>query len=386
MDRIFPICAALAVLALAALGAHLAGSLSGDRELPFALLTGTALGIVLQRARFCFLCNIRDFVQHRDGRGVLAILVALAAGAIGYFVVFGSWMPVPVPERLPPDAHIGPVSAALALGAVVFGLGMVVAGSCISAHIYRLGEGSPPSPFALIGAFLGFGLGFQTWNSLFLADLAKGPVVWLPHHLGYPGALAVTLAAIGALAAWVLWRAAPVRENVSSTAAQAIFVDRWPPVTAGLIVGAIGTYAYLRFAPLGVTSQIGSGARSASGALGILPETLYGLDTFRGCATALGEFWLTANGHLVIGIVLGSLASALVAGQFKPAWPKPKQVANGLIGGVLMGWGAMTALGCTVGVLLSGIQAAALAGWVFLLFCTLGVVSGLAIKSRLARG
>nr|WP_245407886.1 hypothetical protein [Rhizobium sp. TH135] len=37
----------------------------------------------------------------------------------------------------------------------------------------------------------------------------------------------------------------------------------------------------------------------------------------------------------------------------------------------------MTGLGCTVGVLLSGIQAGAVSGWIFLIFSTAGAVSGL---------
>lgn len=57
-----------------------------------------------------------------------------------------------------------------------------------------------------------------------------------------------------------------------------------------------------------------------------------------------------------------------------------------LIGGALMGWGAMTALGCTIGVLLSGIHAEALAGWVFLFACTAGVWVGLIAMRRLGRG
>jgi hypothetical protein len=50
-----------------------------------------------------------------------------------------------------------------------------------------------------------------------------------------------------------------------------------------------------------------------------------------------------------------------------------------------MGWGAMTALGCTVGVLLSGIHAGALSGWIFLVFCAFGVWIGLKGPAFLAR-
>jgi hypothetical protein len=45
-----------------------------------------------------------------------------------------------------------------------------------------------------------------------------------------------------------------------------------------------------------------------------------------------------------------------------------------------MGWGSMTALGCTVGVLLSSTQAFAVSGWVFFLFAFLGVYLGIKAK------
>lgn len=76
-------------------------------------------------------------------------------------------------------------------------------------------------------------------------------------------------------------------------------------------------------------------------AQGALPETLHGLDTFAGCAT----------------------------------------VVAGVVGGVLLGWSAMTALGCTFGVLLSGTQAFALSGWVFLV--TFAAGAALAFRLRL---
>jgi hypothetical protein len=50
-----------------------------------------------------------------------------------------------------------------------------------------------------------------------------------------------------------------------------------------------------------------------------------------------------------------------------------------------MGWGAMTALGCTVGVLLSGIHAGAVSGWVFLAACFAGVHIGLWLRRLAAR-
>lgn len=380
---------AAVAIALAALAWRLDAASGPSRDLAFALLTGAAFGVVLQRARFCFLCNLRDLAEQRDPRGVLSILAALAAGLVGYTVIFGMWLPDASGGNLPPTAFIGPVSLALVLGAAAFGLGMVIAGSCISAHIYRLGEGHPTSPFALIGAFLGFILGFQTWNALFLSDIAKGPVLWIPQHLGYAGALVAALLVLAALALAALWygRAAPAAASAPTVkgALCAVFVNRWPAIVGGVLVGVIGTFAYLRFAPLGVTNQISTWARGSANAFGILPDTLYSLDTFRGCVAAVTDALLVPNGYLVLGIILGSFAAAFAAGKFQPSWPRPKQIAEGLFGGLLMGWGAMTALGCTIGVLLSGIHAGAVAGWVFLLVCGVAVWGGLSVRRRIEK-
>jgi len=363
---------------------------SNSRALAFSLGLGAVFGAVLQRSRFCFYCHTREFLEERDPRGVLAILLALTVGAVGYLVVFGAWLPVPAPERLPPTAHIGPVSWVLGLAAFVFGVGMAVSGSCISAHFYRLGEGSPTAPFALIGTAAGFGAGFLSWNWLYLTSISAAPVVWFPHQLGYGGAIALTLAVLVALALAVL-RASRVKLAPPAAAsldldhvARAMFVQRWPAYVGGLAVGVLSAVAYLRVAPLGVTAELGSLTRTAADQLALLPSTLHGLDGFRGCATVVKQALLSNNGLFVGGLVLASFASALVSGEFKPRKPRFDEIWRGLLGGLLMGWGAMVALGCTVGVLLSGIHAGALSGWVFLAFCFAGVAAGVWARRRFA--
>lgn len=376
MPRPIGIVLALAILAGLSLGVL---ALGGGR-IGTSLVLGALFGIVLQRSRFCFLCHTRDFLNGGDARGVAAILLALAVGTLGYHVLFGAWLPDPTSGRLPPDAHIGPVGPVLALAAFVFGVGMAVSGSCISGHLYRLGEGSPTAPFALLGTVAGFGLGFLTWNTLYVASIATAPVLWLPAHLGYTGWLVLQLAVLAAIATLVAWRAtvpvagaAPARpDSALRHASERIFRDRWPATVGGAAIGVLATVAYFQVQPLGVTAAIGSAARSLLAGLGALPQTLHGLDGFAGCRTALVS-GLTPNGAFVIGLVLASFAAALVAGQFTPARPTAAQVVRGLGGGVLLGWGAMTAIGCTVGTLLSGTIAGAASGWIFLFASFAGV-------------
>jgi hypothetical protein len=302
---------------------------------------------------------------------LLGIVAALAVGTIGMHAVFGAFLPVPAPGRLPPDAHIGPVSWVLAAGALVFGLGMAISRSCISAHLYRLGEGSLIAPFALVGAALGFALGFWSWNPLYLSAIQAAPVVWLPHHIGYGASLALQLVVLGALALVLARYPRPASETSGSW-----LTRRWPAYVGGMLIGFLGVIAYLRMGPLGVTAELGSLARTAADAAHALPLRLEGLDSFAGCATVVKEALLSKNGVFVLALILGSLAAAISAGDFKPRLPSGGEMARGLAGGILLGWGAMVALGCTVGTLLSGTMAGALSGWVFGLFCFLGVWLG----------
>jgi uncharacterized membrane protein YedE/YeeE len=380
--------AGLVVLGIAAgAWALLQGGPEG-RALTFALLSGAAFGVVLQRSRFCFYCNLRDLVEKRDAAGVLAILIALAVGAIGYVAIFGAWVPTPQPGRLPPTAHVGPVSLLLPIASFVFGIGMAVSGSCLSAHFYRLGEGSPVAPFAIIGAGIGFGVGFFTWNDLYFALASSAPSIWLPHHVGYAGSMAITLGGVALLALIALWWARPQPVDAPQPATlkgvmHNVFIRRWPASFAGVAVGLISTLYYFRVAPLGVTAELGSIVRTAAANFDLLPATLHGLDALRGCATVIKEALLSNNGLFVIGIIAAAFASALIANQFTPRWPRPRDMFRGLAGGVLLGWGAMTALGCTVGVLLSGIHAGAVSGWVFLAACALGAVVFMPLGRRL---
>ncbi|GKS77269.1 YeeE/YedE family protein [Acidovorax sp. SUPP950] len=346
----------------------------GGRALAFSLAVGAVLGVVLQRSRFCFYCHARDWFADGNPRGLLALVLALAVGTVGYTVVLGSWVPVPTAGQLPADMHIGPVSLALVAAGLAFGAGMVVSGSCISAHWYRLAEGSPVAPFALIGSAGGFILGFRTWNPLYSASVADAPVVWLPAHLGYGGALALQLGVLAAIAAW-LWRGFAREAPGAATAPPGVpglreawrrlWAGRWPYWAGGLAVGIIGAFVIVRMRPLGVTATLGSAARSLAQGQGWIPDRLDGLDSLAGCATALQATWLTPNAVLIGGLVAGAFIAALASGQFAPRWPNGRDAVRGLGGGVLLGWGAMTGLGCTVGTLLSGGMAGALSGWVF---------------------
>lgn len=126
--------------------------------------------------------------------------------------------------------------------------------------------------------------------------------------------------------------------------------------------GVLGLIVALAVGLIGTTLVFGTSLRDA----GTLHRRACKASTvFRGCIAVVRGALLSPNSAFVLGLVAASLAAALVAGQFKLQHPRIDHVLRGLTGGVLLGWGAMTGLGCTVGTLFSGITAGALSSWLF---------------------
>ena len=351
----------------------------GGTALSLSLWLGLAFGAVLQRSRFCFYCVSRDFIELKDAKGLLGIITALIVGTIGYHLIFGAFLPEPVAPRLPPNAHIAPVSWVLILGSLSFGFGMAIAGSCISAQLYRLGEGLLSAIFAFLGIIIGFVLAFLSWNYLYLSSIQQAPLIWFPHYFGYQGSIIVQILLLTILA---LVLVKLHKQQKEKKIIQQWWDVKWHTYVGGILVALIAIIAFLRVSPLGVTAEIGSIARTSAGYFNILPIRLEGLDTLRGCVTIIKETFWSNNGLFIFGVVLGSFALATFSGDFKIQIPKIKESTRSFVGGILMGFGSMLALGCTVGTLLSGIMAASLSGWIFLLFCGIGLYFGWLFRNK----
>ena len=387
-DTLRTIAAGAIISLLLATAYFLSGKEGAGANAALSLLIGSALGIAFERGRFCFFCIFRDVIEDRDTTPFLSIISAIAVGAIGYAIVFGQFLPDTSSGSLPPGAHIGPVSLALTVAGLAFGVGMALSGACISGHLYRIGQGSLRAYPALFGSLVGFGLGFKSWNLLYSKSISDAPTTWLPHKLGYAGALLLTLLVLSIIAIIAIkWGknstpiANPVPEKITAaTLRQSLFINRWRPLTTGAIFGVIGTFAYLRIEPLGVTRQISTTSRTYFEGKSWIPQNLDGLDLMAGCVAIVSDT-IVNNGWLILGIVLASFAAALTGNRFKFQQITLRNGLTALLGGVLLGWSSMIALGCTVGVLLSGTQSFALSGWVF--FATVFIGSWLGIKLKL---
>ncbi|GAB6089464.1 YeeE/YedE thiosulfate transporter family protein [Spirochaeta dissipatitropha] len=360
---------------------------SGDphlEDLALTALLGIGLGIVFQRTRFCILCMLRDAVTQQNFKPVLGLLLTIAVGSAGYLVVFGAWIPDPGARWLPPNAFIGPIGIHLVIGGLLFGLGMALSGSCISSHMYRSAEGNSSSWITLVSIIPGFILGYLSWDFWYLNSIQQGTVIWLPEHFGYSGAALLQFGGIAVLAVLLLkFHRNPVRtwlktEPESLTQRlHALLKERWPVNAGAVAIGGIAVAAYFRLRPLGVTSELSRYSRNIGQSAGFLQQTVYrGLDAIAGCIPQEAAEILSQNGVLITALTAGSLVSVLAAGKLNIKGTNLWGAFRAVTGGILLGYGAMISLGCSIGTFLSGTMAFSLSGWLFGAAMLAGVLAG----------
>src|SRR3954470_893917 len=158
---------------------------------------GLGVGVVLQRGRLCFAGAFRDLYLMRNGVMMRAIIVGLALLAPVFALIEARAVPEPSFGAVAAGAHVVPLGLNLAVGGLLFGVGMVVAGGCVSGTLYRIGEGYVASWASLLGILLGLSVAAHTWNAWYVWTIQSAPAGWLPTSLGYAGAVIATWLMLG---------------------------------------------------------------------------------------------------------------------------------------------------------------------------------------------
>jgi len=346
---------------------------------------GMAAGFTLQRTRLCFASAFRDLFLFGSGRMLKAILLGIAVATTGFAAIMRDLVPNPALGLFPSEAHILPVGLSTVIAGLLFGVGMVVAGGCVSGSLYRAAEGYVASWVALAGVVVGLGFISQTWNWWWTNLISAQPKLWLPSiaGLGYAGAIALTFAALLGLYLFVEWWEAraglvvPERPQAAPTADtfggrlraswNTVFRRGWPAAIGAGVIGLISVVMYTVHMPFGVTGELGRWANAGMTALGAAPPEALGLSDLGGCtgrAEGTGIF-----GHsfsVTVGLVAGALVAALFSSEFKIRFPRRGvRYAQSLAGGTLMGVGAGLGIGCTIGAFFSSISSLSVSGWLF---------------------
>ncbi len=347
---------------------------------------GLAAGFTLQRSRLCFASAFRDLFLFGSGRMMKAILLGITVATVGFAAIMRDAVPNPAVGVLPPEAHVLPVGISTVLGGLLFGIGMVIAGGCVSGSLFRAAEGYVGSWVALAGVVAGLGFISQTWNWWWTAVISAEPKLWLPAlpGLGYAGAIALTFAVLLALYLVIEWweareglfvpSAAPVAEEPTTfrerlaAAWHRVFTRGWPALVGASVIGLISIVMYTVHMPWGVTGELQRWANAGMTAFGAAPPQALGLSDIGGCAARAAE-GSGLFGHtfsVTLGVIPGALVAALFANEFKLRFPRRGvRYAQSLGGGLIMGVGAGLGIGCTIGAFFSSVSSLSVSGWLF---------------------
>ncbi|MDZ7812024.1 MAG: YeeE/YedE family protein [Ideonella sp.] len=322
------------------------------------LVLGLLLGAAAQATRFCTMGGLSDwFVYQGTPRLMMWVLAVAVAAAVSMGLVLGGVLDVsrtvPWGDRLLWLSYL--------LGGTVFGAGMVIASGCPQRNLVRLGSGSLKALVTLMVIAVSAQM---TLRGLF----AEGRARFLDTQalqLAGPQDLGYLLSALGGLSA-MQWRGV-VLALLLLVAASLLWRYRREMETGhwvgGLSVGLLVSAAWV-----------------LTGLVGYLPEHPDTLEpAWLGTATKRPEalsftapvahsidlltFWSDRNTTvsfgvlLSLGVVLGAAVSAKLRGEFRVEGFKDVADLRGhLLGGVMMGFGGVTAMGCSIGQGVSGLS------------------------------
>lgn len=372
----WPLVAASLLLAVGAW--YLADTVSGKQAALY--LVGAVMGATLYHAAFGFTSSWRVFIA--DGRGaglraqmlMLAIACALFFPALASGSLFGS----------PVTGLVAPVGVSVAVGAFLFGIGMQLGGGCASGTLYTAGGGNTRM-LVTLGAFV-VGSVIATAHLHWWAALPHIAPTSLVKELGAAPALALSLTLFAVIAAVTVL----VERKVHGRLLRKDGAKGWArllrgpwPLVAGAVLLAVLNYATLALAgrPWGVTSAFALWGAKASLALGV---DVSAWPFWQGAANKAALAAPVANditSVMDIGIMVGALAAAALAGKFAPVWKLPlKSLAAAVIGGLLLGYGSRLAFGCNIGAYFSGIASGSLHGWLWLVAAFAGNAAGTRLR------
>jgi uncharacterized membrane protein YedE/YeeE len=332
------------------------------------VMVGLGFGLVLEGLRFGFAGPWRSIVTDRDGRGMLAQLIAIALVAVVAFPMLAA-----NPAELAP-AH-APVGVAMILGAFVFGLAMQLVMGCGSGTLVNAGSGNLVGLIALAG-FIG-GSFAGTLHLDWWTGLGSLPVASMQSLAGPNAGLALTLAGLALVGGVTLARAAPGK--------------RMPParlwIAAALIAGLALANLVIAGQPWGIVYGLGLwGAKLAQAGGADLAQTAFW--AAEGNATRLSASILTDVTSLTnIGLLLG--AFAVMRWRASPGAPAQAltmaSYAGVLVAALVLGYSARLAFGCNVGAFFSGISTGSLHGWVWLVAAFGGSMLGIRLRPMILR-
>jgi uncharacterized protein len=348
-----------------------------------------AFGALVQRTGFCTMGAVSDAVAIGDFTRLRQWALAAAVAVFGFAALSAAGI-LSAPQTLYASTRWQWLSALV--GGAVFGFGMVLSSGCVSKTLVRVGAGSLKSLVVMIvagiAAFVTLRGVTAVWRvatvDRVFADFGVNAdaATLLARTAGMAPALASWLAAIvlgGALLAFALAsREARRPVNLLAGAGVGVLV-----LAMWWITGHLGHLA--EHPETLEEAWLATNSRRAEG-LSFVSPTAFLLDWLLFFSDASKR--LTVGIVSVFGVIVGSALVALARRRFRwEGFADTPDLAHHLAGGVLMGVGGVTALGCSIGQGVTGLSTLSLTSLTAAAAIIVGAVAGVRYQGwRLERG
>lgn len=159
---------------------------------------------------------------------------------------------------------------------------------------------------------------------------------------------------------------------------RSVFRDHWHPVTAVVILGVLSAlYFGMLQTVWAVTGEFTRWGGHILQWLGYDPGEM----SYFNIIKLKGLPWERVDGWVVFGMFGGALIAALLAGNFKFRVPvQRRRLVQGLLGGIIAGFGTRLAMGCNLAAMFTGIPQFTLHAWLFTLATIAGTYFGLKVS------
>jgi uncharacterized membrane protein YedE/YeeE len=333
-----------------------------------AVPVGFLFGFFLQKGDLCGASAFSEVLLMKDKSKVFGLWIAIIVGMAGIAVLDLFDL-----VKLNPKPMIW---LNYIIGGIIFGVGIVLAGGCVSGCLYKAGTGNINSMAGIIGIPIGIALvEFGPLHSLFLSAKKSvitnvdGSVITVSSITGIPFWLLALLFLVVTIVISLIRKKRKDTQtpNEAGGGLKGILFKSWKPWVAGIAIGILVIPAYLTSAlsgrnyPLGVTHGVLHVQLLATESnlnhvwqKPASPKINTNDEKINVPAKQPGKkvsWWLIS---LVISLVAGSWVSARTMNKAKLLPKPPGQTIIAFFGGILVGTGAAFATGCVIGNIVSG--------------------------------
>lgn len=364
------------------------------------------LGVVVNKTNFCTMGAVSDLVNMGDAGRLRAWILAATVALIGV-IVLEALGRVDLSSTLPPYRGSEFMWGRYILGGLLFGIGMTFASGCGNKTLIRIGGGNIKSIFVFVVIAV---------IAYYMVDPFKElPATWYQTYFSpWLGEASISLSTpqdLGSIVGnWFSVEPLTMRLIVGGIIAaialryifgSADFRKSGDNIFSGVVVGLIIMLAWYFTSNVAVTTEDGSfsmtqfygewdmmmdseAGKPKNGSTNLQTQSFTFISPigqmFGYVGSSFSSAFMTFGVVSVLGVIFGSLLWSLVTRSFRIEWFNSfKDFYMHMIGAVLMGFGGVLGLGCTVGQGISGVSTLALGS--FLVF--ISIVFGSAITMKI---